>query len=167
MGAEFRPRARVTGLRANGTSYVMSDEELQRVVPDAGGIELYRVCNAGLPFELPIGEAAGGALPAGNDFRVTLACFLPGESVGKSFAELHWHDTVDVQVVVSGEVVQRLDDGSELTMRAGDIVIETGTTHAWENRGEEPAIVAIIMYAGKRVGTAPPEERNAARVLDR
>ena len=70
-----------------------------------------------------------------------------------------------MQILISGELVQRLDDGSEVTLRPGDVIIHHGTSHAWEARGEEGALLAIVMHSATRVGTAPPDELHASRVL--
>ena len=52
---------------------------------------------------------------------------------------MHTTDTVDIDVVISGEVDLELDDGSEVHLRPGDCVIQNGTRHAWRNRTSEPA----------------------------
>ena len=51
-------------------------------------------------------------------------------------------DTVDFEVVLSGEVVLELDDGAEVTLKAGETVVQNGTRHAWHNRGDVPAVIA-------------------------
>jgi uncharacterized cupin superfamily protein len=50
-------------------------------------------------------------------------------------------------VVLEGEIVLVLDD-SETTLRAGDVVIQRGTDHRWENRSSEPTRVAFILIDG-------------------
>jgi hypothetical protein len=44
---------------------------------------------------------------------------------------MHTTDTVDFDVIVSGEVFLELDDGSEVLLKAGDCVVQNGTRHAW------------------------------------
>jgi hypothetical protein len=34
---------------------------------------------------------------------------------------------------------------SEVLLRAGDIVIQRGTDHAWENRSDKPAKMAFVL----------------------
>jgi quercetin dioxygenase-like cupin family protein len=46
-------------------------------------------------------------------------------------------------VVIEGEVVLLLDD-TELTLNKGDVVVQRGTDHAWENRADEVARVAFF-----------------------
>jgi quercetin dioxygenase-like cupin family protein len=157
----------VTGLRPDGVSEFAISESVE---PDHtyAGLELFPIWQAELPFELPIG---GGALPerqspASGNVNVVLVRYLPGQSPDLPFTHPHWHDTVDVQIVISGEIVQGLDDGSDVTLRPGDVVIQTGTSHSWEVRSEEGALVALVMHSATRVGLAPSDDLSAERVLD-
>jgi quercetin dioxygenase-like cupin family protein len=56
---------------------------------------------------------------------------------------MHTTDTVDFELVLSGEVVLELDDGAEVTLKQGDTVVQNGTRHAWHNRGDVPAVIAV------------------------
>jgi mannose-6-phosphate isomerase-like protein (cupin superfamily) len=57
----------------------------------------------------------------------------------------HRTATVDLEVVLSGEVTLELDDGATKTMRPGDTIIQSGTKHRWHNHGHEPATFAAII----------------------
>jgi mannose-6-phosphate isomerase-like protein (cupin superfamily) len=57
----------------------------------------------------------------------------------------HRTATVDLEVVLSGEVTLELDDGVTKTMKPGDTVIQSGTKHRWHNRGNVPATFAAII----------------------
>ena len=46
-------------------------------------------------------------------------------------------------MVISGEAILVLDD-SEVVLRQGDVVVQRGTNHAWENRGAAPARMAFF-----------------------
>jgi mannose-6-phosphate isomerase-like protein (cupin superfamily) len=48
---------------------------------------------------------------------------------------MHRTRTLDYAVVIEGEVVLILDD-SEVILRQGDVVVQRGTNHAWENRSD-------------------------------
>ncbi|GAA0512104.1 cupin domain-containing protein [Pigmentiphaga sp. GD03639] len=61
---------------------------------------------------------------------------------------MHRTETVDYAIVLSGEITMLLDD-SEVTLRAGDVLVQCGTNHAWSNRGTEPARVAFILLDGQ------------------
>ncbi|HTJ04875.1 MAG TPA: cupin domain-containing protein [Caldimonas sp.] len=53
---------------------------------------------------------------------------------------MHATETVDYVIVLKGEVTLILDD-SEHLLRAGDVVVQRGTNHAWSNRGTESCIL--------------------------
>ena len=50
--------------------------------------------------------------------------------------------------MLEGEITLVLDD-SEVTLRAGDIVVQRGTDHAWANRGDSMARVAFVLVDGE------------------
>lgn len=56
----------------------------------------------------------------------------------------HATDTVDYAICLEGEVWAVLDEGETL-MRAGDVLIQRGTYHAWDNRSEGIARMAFIL----------------------
>jgi len=56
---------------------------------------------------------------------------------------MHGTDTVDYIVILSGEVSLLVDEG-EVTLKAGDTVIQRGVNHGWINRGKEVCIVAAV-----------------------
>jgi hypothetical protein len=56
----------------------------------------------------------------------------------------HATDTVDYAICLEGEIWAVLDE-EETLMRAGDVLIQRGTFHAWSNRSDEPARMAFIL----------------------
>jgi mannose-6-phosphate isomerase-like protein (cupin superfamily) len=63
---------------------------------------------------------------------------------------MHRTSTVDYVIVLRGEVTLLLDDG-ETTLRPGDLVVQRGTNHDWEVRGNEPALIAVVMLGANPV----------------
>jgi mannose-6-phosphate isomerase-like protein (cupin superfamily) len=63
---------------------------------------------------------------------------------------MHTTDTVDYNIVLSGEIWLELDDGKEVHLKPGDCVVQNGTRHAWKNLGSEACLVASIMVGAKR-----------------
>ena len=51
---------------------------------------------------------------------------------------MHATDTIDFEVVLEGTIVLELDDGAEVTLHAGDTVVQNGTRHRWKNPGDHP-----------------------------
>ena len=61
---------------------------------------------------------------------------------------MHRTETIDYGIVLDGELTLIVDRG-ETTLKAGDIVIQRGTNHAWANRTNKPCRVAFILISGK------------------
>jgi uncharacterized cupin superfamily protein len=62
---------------------------------------------------------------------------------------MHVTDTVDYAILLQGELVAILEEG-ETVMRAGDILIQRGTNHAWANRSQSIARIAFVLIDGAR-----------------
>jgi mannose-6-phosphate isomerase-like protein (cupin superfamily) len=59
---------------------------------------------------------------------------------------MHRTETIDLLVVVSGEVNLVLE-AEAVRLRAGDCVVQRGTWHSWENLADEPCVIAGLMVA--------------------
>ena len=77
---------------------------------------------------------------------------LPGmlDVLERDHPGMHTTDTVDFDVVVSGEVVLELDDRAEVLLKAGDCVIQNGTRHAWHNRSSANCLIAVTLLGAQR-----------------
>jgi len=62
---------------------------------------------------------------------------------GRSSA-MHRTKTIDYAICLEGEIYAVLDD-SETLMRAGDVLIQRGTDHAWENRSDADCRMLFIL----------------------
>ena len=60
---------------------------------------------------------------------------------------MHRTPSIDYVIVMSGEIDMLLDD-SEVHLKAGDIMIQQGTNHAWVNRGSEVCRIAFVLIDG-------------------
>jgi mannose-6-phosphate isomerase-like protein (cupin superfamily) len=56
----------------------------------------------------------------------------------------HKTSSVDYAIVLSGEIYALMDEG-EVLLKAGDVLIQRGTNHAWSNRTDEPATLAFVL----------------------
>ena len=82
-----------------------------------------------------------GSAPPANGSRFTMMEFKPGNTVHG----LHRTDTVDYVICLSGEIDMFVDDIRYVTLRAGDVLIQRGTDHAWVNRATEPCRLAVVL----------------------
>jgi len=150
------PRRIVTGHDNSGVSIVLSDgpAPVSRELPD-DGVVFYEVWNTDTA-PAPIGpaepdEPTERALrvppePLGTKIRVNE--FHPGHLDERGLqSPVHRTESVDYGIVLEGEMVLILDD-CEVQLKAGDIVIQRGTDHAWANRSDRIARMAFILVDG-------------------
>lgn len=83
--------------------------------------------------------------PMGSWFRVV---DYPPHMTGR----MHRTDTVDYAVCMAGETMMELDDGLTVPFRAGDVMIQQGTSHSWINATDQPARIAFALLDAKRRG---------------
>ena len=81
--------------------------------------------------------------PGGTIFRVLE--LQPGVA-----AEMHRTDTVDYVIMLEGAIEMEMDDGFEVHLEAGDVLIQRGTYHSWTNRGTVPCRLAAVLVDAKR-----------------
>ena len=68
----------------------------------------------------------------------------PAKGLPPRHPMMHRTRTLDYALIMSGEIDMMLDEG-EVHLKAGDVVVQQATNHAWINRGKEPARVAFIL----------------------
>jgi quercetin dioxygenase-like cupin family protein len=91
-------------------------------------------------------EAAGGT-------KVENAAILKemGVAAGNALvrhAHMHRTRSVDYAIVLSGEIDMLLDE-SEVHLKAGDILVQQGTNHAWVNNGSRVCRIAFVLIDGR------------------
>ncbi len=149
------PRRIVTGHDADGVSVVVSDGPVPvtRELPE-DGVAFHEVWQTegspaviGAAFEDPtLGTLT--VPPPARGTRIRINEFLPGNLDDRGLqSPVHRTESIDYGIVLEGEITLVLDD-SEVTARAGDIVVQRGTDHAWANRSDAVARVAFILVDG-------------------
>lgn len=80
--------------------------------------------------------------------------FLPGliDVFEKDDPAMHRSPTLDYGVLLEGELWLELDNGEQRLLRAGDVIIQQGTRHAWRNRSSRLAKALFFMVG---VGSNP------------
>lgn len=61
---------------------------------------------------------------------------------------MHRTRSIDFAIVLSGEITMVLDE-TETVLRAGDVVIQCATDHAWANRSDKPCRMAFVMLGAE------------------
>ncbi len=65
---------------------------------------------------------------------------------------MHRTRSLDYAVVLSGEIDMLLDD-STVHCKAGDVIVQQGTNHAWVNRGSETCRIAFVLIDAQELST--------------
>ena len=114
------------------------------LIPPAGGT----VCNV---VTVPSDESWKGKVGAGEVKAFFGALGAPSASTYSPLAPhpyMQKTKTLDFCIVLDGEAVLVLDT-QEVAVKAGDIVIQRGTCHAWSNRSGKAARIAICSHDAK------------------
>lgn len=61
---------------------------------------------------------------------------------------MHRTETIDYGIILEGEITLIMDEG-EVTVSAGDIVVQRGTNHGWSNRSDKNCRIAFVLIDGK------------------
>ena len=63
-------------------------------------------------------------------------------------ANTHRTRSIDYAIVLEGEIDMLMDD-TEVHVKAGDVLVQQGTNHAWVNNGDKPCRIAFILIDAK------------------
>jgi quercetin dioxygenase-like cupin family protein len=142
--APIGPRRVVVGPGADGRSAIVADGRARVSVAmgdDAGIVDLWHTCG---PLT---------AVVQGGDGRPDAWDLEPGDSIAWRFVQLspspaaHMHrtQTIDLDVVLDGELELVLPGQPLVRLRPGDCIVQRGTVHAWRNTGDRPAQLLALM----------------------
>ena len=155
----------VTGHDANAKAVIKTDERMAAVSrlgsPHIAGCEIWSTNT--MPVDNS--EASEAAqrkgfvtrynyVGTGQGTVVRIVEFAPG---APKF--MHRTETVDYALLLSGECDLELDSGEVAHLKAGDIVVQRGTMHAWVNRGPAPCVFAFILIDADPATAAGQELR--------
>jgi mannose-6-phosphate isomerase-like protein (cupin superfamily) len=65
---------------------------------------------------------------------------------------MHRTDSIDIGVVVSGEVTVEAGDGEKVVLKAGDVYVQNGALHNWHPHPDTQAHVVYISLGVERTG---------------
>jgi mannose-6-phosphate isomerase-like protein (cupin superfamily) len=144
----------VTGHDANGKSVVISDgtppqdHSMRGAAVGADFTEIW-----GTPETVPELASLPDGEPTARPFTIMPATghlmrvidIYPPHMGGKRTV-MHRTLTLDYAVVIEGEVVLVLDD-EEVVLGPGEVVVQRGTDHAWENRTDKVTRMAFFHIA--------------------
>ncbi len=163
----------VTGHTPEGKAIVVSDEAVPPILIGDGGSaatllwardDLAQFPDDGsqpmmsAAFPLPGGCALAilELAPQGEEFhdfvRDALVPWADPNEPG-----MHRTPTIDYDIVLEGTIGLELDDGVDVTLEPGDVVVQNGTRHRWHNRGNTIArLLAVTVGAHHRIEGGRP-----------
>jgi len=165
----------VTGHDAQGTALVLMDGDIESVKRSAGVSSALLWVTDETPADMA-GSADRGARsigvppppngsilrvvdfpPVSGEIKVDNAAFTAEMGInaqnrrkGKYTDHPFMHRTksIDYAIVLAGEIDMLLDD-SKVHLKAGDIMVQQGTNHAWVNNSTKPCRIAFILIDAK------------------
>jgi mannose-6-phosphate isomerase-like protein (cupin superfamily) len=166
----------VTGLAANDRSTTLFDA-VEALHAGASGIPSYNIWRTdsyppGFSFTDDLGLKQKGLVPPdnGTSFRVVefppvndaalakmdvnltmkiVGDKAPTRGVPVNNPLMHRTRTLDYAIIMSGEIDMMLDDKT-IHLKAGDVVVEQATNHAWLNHGTEPCRIIFVFLDAKQ-----------------
>ena len=165
----------VTGHDENGKAVVITDSDAENVVVSehrpGGRTNLWRTdatpaCYGGEKDEADA-DFTTEPLANGTNFRINefppandeeIAAYDPMKAFGAVGSAhlvvegarhpfMHRTETLDYAIVLEGKIDMLLDD-EDVHLKAGDVVIQRGTNHAWANRYDKVCRVAFVLIDG-------------------
>jgi hypothetical protein len=173
------PRIVIATTNANGRSDIASDAPVTqwRSVAERPG---YRVSDIWALFESPAPLKAPsrvsehrGLLPPKNGNVLRILDYPPEPSdpvarqkmfdalftklfpdghdrpAGARHPGMHATDTFDYAIVLAGEIYAVMEE-REVLLRTGDILVQCGSMHAWSNRSDSYARLAVVLIDATR-----------------
>lgn len=150
----------VTGHDSSKVAKVLMDgSATNKKFPPSGAVATLIWVTEQTPADIAIGEDVEdmgarvlGTAPPPNGTRFTVNDIPPGTG---TTATMHRTETIDYVIVISGEIDMEMD-ASTIKLKAGDVMVQRGTNHAWVNRGTEVARIAFVLIDAKPLGVGHP-----------
>jgi quercetin dioxygenase-like cupin family protein len=133
----------VTGHNSEGLAVVALDETVKgEIVTQVWGTESLPSNNVD---DWAYGNSQPGpTVPGGSALRFV--------DINPGFrSAMHRTSTIDYVFILDGELEMELDGGEWVHLSAGDIVVQRGTNHAWENKSERVCRLASVLVAAEPV----------------
>lgn len=109
------------------------------LLPDPGGTTLFVVTFP--PDSVMMSPEFDGAA-AGAEYATKLPGLAEQFEVENPGVHRTW--TIDYDIMLHGELWCEFDEG-EVHLKAGDVLVQYNTRHAWRNRGSEAATIIFVL----------------------
>ena len=99
--------------------------------------------------EFPPLDPAAEAKMAPDFMMKVVGDHAPARGLPVKHPLMHRTRTVDYAIIMSGEIDMMLDQET-VHVKAGDVVVQQATNHAWINRGKEPCRIIFVLMDSKQ-----------------
>jgi quercetin dioxygenase-like cupin family protein len=147
----------VTGHVGDVAKVLIDAPAVNAKYPSPGTVSTLMWCTDSAPAKIRAGADAEdmgarilGTAPPVKGTRFAVIDFPPG-----NHPHMHRTETIDYVIVLEGEIEMDMDE-STVKMKAGDIMVQRGTNHAWANRSDKRARVAFVLIDAESLGIGKP-----------
>lgn len=141
----FKIRRVVTGHDVNGKTKILIDGPANNPTSRRPGHASQLIWTTNQSPANNTGDADAGAIEIGRPPGPNGTIFRIMEIEPGGQPEMHHTETIDYLVIIAGQIHMEMDDGEELVMEAGDVMVQRGTNHSWHNRGDVPCRLAVVL----------------------
>jgi|SRR5579875_1665467 quercetin dioxygenase-like cupin family protein len=147
----------VTGHDGQTAKVLIDGPATNAKYPAPGVVSTLIWCTDSAPAKIPAGTAIEdmgarilGTAPPPRGTRFAVIDFQPGNK-----PHMHRTETIDYVIVLEGEIEMDMDQ-STVKLKAGDVMVQRGTNHAWANRSKARARVAFVLIDAEPLGFGQP-----------
>jgi mannose-6-phosphate isomerase-like protein (cupin superfamily) len=154
-----------TGTTATGASTIRADVVVPATELAGPGVTAHFLHGSATPLAYPDpGDAPdfGAGFPPVGGCQLSYLMIAPGANgayfsfIQTALGELadqdrpgfHWTPTLDLVLVLAGQLRLEVDDG-HVDLGVGDVVAQNATVHRWSNCGEVPTVLAAISLGAR------------------
>ena len=163
----------ITGHDSSGASIILADEQVESitaggfsydpmwatdvaaVVPNDGGIPnrpAFFPAPGGTRVLTWVAAPSGAIAPDATPEEIEAAAPGLAGHMEPDEPGMHTTQTIDVDVIMRGEIWMEVDHGREVHLKPGDVVIQNGTRHRWHNRTDTPTVVLSVIVGANKPG---------------
>jgi mannose-6-phosphate isomerase-like protein (cupin superfamily) len=150
----------VTGHDEAGVATILWDDSFAEPMPGKSGLTTPLWSTSAMPAGIHIGSYVidprtlpYDTPPPQNGTRLLVIDYGPGKS-----GTMHRTETIDYVIVMEGEIDMDMDEAT-VHLKAGDVMVQRGTNHAWCNRGTVNARIAFVLVDAMPLGIGNPRLR--------
>ncbi|KAK0702266.1 hypothetical protein B0H67DRAFT_650317 [Lasiosphaeris hirsuta] len=152
------PRVVVTGHDEAGISLIASDRKVPLFSPfgpAASSFAVFDVRSAVPVNNIDSAQEHAGIIPRcpPNGTTFCLSNIPPHFTV-----PMHRTLSLDYAIVMAGQIVIKVENGDERTVRAGEFIIQAGASHQWINNTDDTCRIAFVMVGAEKIRVADGTE---------